>query len=547
MKKYILVILLILSVLLTACGGKQNTSADEEAQQTEEEAGKKETKNKKKRPDKKQNEEGKKVAQSLALRLCGKYSYHAEDEDEYYLLTLVAFGDNLYAYCEEAMDDEGEIITYSFWASELIPEDAKDMSSTDGDSVDVKALSFSVMSNAGQYWNSGIEGTVSLADGGVAFTGFDDGFLSSGDEERVFEKDDSFEGLFPYLSGEKNGSEELQGYWESNGPATPVYLRFDGSDIYLYQKAPDKEVYFAGGSYTEDSGTLSVTCSMLGNGGMPDEWEAEIKADGDQLILYAQDMGLEGLEGETVFEKTTASSIPVFTADQISLSADSFGPFGDGINESIPDDENGFYGVWIASVKDYDLAVAAAEKIADKGYRSEVIFSQEWENLNQKPLYCVTAERYYSEDEANDALAKIQKLGFSDAFVKHTGDHKFITVMYTNTGDVQTEILDDAIILKEVNVTPSRTWYPLYDDYDVGYTKRLIIDKNTVFDDTCDLEFFGNYEKGDSAYDWYLRNLDLMENDPDAYLQYGPALSGVFEIGISGDHVDRFFGSYWWD
>ena len=31
------------------------------------------------------------------------------------------------------------------------------------------------------------------------------------------------------------------------------------------------------------------------------------------------------------------------------------------------------------------------------------------------------------------------------------------------------------------------------------------------------------------------------------YMEKGPALKGVFEVGITGNHVDAFYGSYWWD
>ena len=38
-----------------------------------------------------------------------------------------------------------------------------------------------------------------------------------------------------------------------------------------------------------------------------------------------------------------------------------------------------------------------------------------------------------------------------------------------------------------------------------------------------------------------------MEEDPDGYSTNGMPLTGVFEVGINGSHIDRFFGSYWWD
>ena len=79
---------------------------------------------------------------SLAQRMCGKYSYHYGSgdmgDDEFLIMNVFTFGDNLYAFCGYAMADETELESYSFWASEFIPYDASEMESTDGDSVRVK-------------------------------------------------------------------------------------------------------------------------------------------------------------------------------------------------------------------------------------------------------------------------------------------------------------------------------------------------------------------------------------------------------------------------
>ena len=42
-------------------------------------------------------------------------------------------------------------------------------------------------------------------------------------------------------------------------------------------------------------------------------------------------------------------------------------------------------------------------------------------------------------------------------------------------------------------------------------------------------------------------NMELMQSDPDLYAASGPALLGVFEVSVTGSHIDRFYGSYWWD
>ena len=75
----------------------------------------------------------------------------------------------------------------------------------------------------------------------------------------------------------------------------------------------------------------------------------------------------------------------------------------------------------------------------------------------------------------------------------------------------------------------------------------LIIDKDTTFDPSCNMSFFGNYEKGQSVLEWFLKNDELAKFDPDSYSSGGPALLGIFDVAITGDHVDRVYGSYWWD
>lgn len=38
-----------------------------------------------------------------------------------------------------------------------------------------------------------------------------------------------------------------------------------------------------------------------------------------------------------------------------------------------------------------------------------------------------------------------------------------------------------------------------------------------------------------------------MNEDIEKYLMYGPALSGVFEVGIRDNKITAYYGSYWWD
>ena len=157
-----------------------------------------------------------------------------------------------------------------------------------------------------------------------------------------------------------------------------------------------------------------------------------------------------------------------------------------------------------------------------------------------------TGKEAESEEEAEAALEAV-KTSYPDAYVKFTGVRKFISVVYINYGDTKFDVSSDKVVIKDAQVSETNVWYPGCEDVGTGYIMNLEIDRNTVFDDTCDTDVFANYEAGDKPIDWFIRNYDLSVNDPDAYIAEGPALSGVFEVGINGDHIDRFFGSYWWD
>ena len=552
MKKKIrplLVFLLLLAFALQGCTGRAQDVSEDTQETAEEQAPEETGKNKPKRPAAQAEEDkGSEAKESLARRLCGKYSFHATAEDQYYMMDVVAFGDNLYAFCGYAMEEEGaDPCLYSFWASEFIPFDAADLRSTEADSVEVNQLCFSIMSNAGKYWGAGNEGTITWTADGLLFEGFSgEDFLCPPSDHRLFEKDERADDAFPYLSNGKAGNEKLEGYWKQRDAKVPLYLDFDGDNLYVYQKDSSTEVYFAGGSYTLQEGTISYQASFLGNGGEPTLYEIHYETDGVTLMTQTDEPLGRDTELLCEFDKIEAEDVPVITMEEVTFTDDSFGMFSEGINEEIPDEVDGFYGIWISAVKDYEKAVTEAEKVADRGYAAYVCFSPEWEKMNQDPYYCVTTGRYDTEDEAKRALDGVKKLGYPDAYIKHTGKHKYITVTYTNYGDMEYEVKEDEVILKNVEVSLSNVWYPGIEDAP-GYTKKLIIDRNTVFDKTCETEFFGHYEEGDTVFDWFVRNDELLNTDPEEYALYGPALSGVFEIGVNGDHVDRFFGSYWWD
>ncbi|MBR4543074.1 MAG: SPOR domain-containing protein [Lachnospiraceae bacterium] len=481
---------------------------------------------------------------SLAQRMCGKYSYHygAGESGEYLIMDVVNFGDNLYAFCGYSMGEDDTLSSYSFWASEFVPYDAAEMQSTDGDSVQVKELRFSVMSNRGKFWDSGQDGTITLTDDGLLFENFEDeDFLCSVEYGgRLFLKDERVEDVFPYLKDDNGaGADELQSLWVAHEGDYPVYIEFRGDNFYVYQKSPDSEVVYAAGGYDFSNGIISSSLATLGCGGMPSEYSASYEVSGGELVLTADDYAEPYvLSGEMRFSKIKPEDIPLITADEVVTGDDPsvvFGEFSDG-----------FYGIWIAAEKDEEKAVEKAMDLHDMDYDSYMTYSPEWENLNSKPFYCVTAGRYASEAEANAALDAV-KSAYPDAYVKFTGARKFVSVAYINYGDVKFDVSPDKVVIKDVQVSETNVWYPGCEDIGIGYTMTLVIDRDTVFDDTCDTGYFANYENGDRPIDWFIRNYELSQNDPETYIAEGPALSGVFEAGINGDHIDRFFGSYWWD
>ena len=262
-------------------------------------------------------------SKSLAARMTGKYRYLTTAEtgdEELLLMNVVNFGDNLYAFCGLALPEDSESFgAYSFWATEFIPYDANEIESTEGNKVKVNAMNFSIMSNAGLYWDAGHTGTITLTDEGLVFEGFDhDGFLVPDSEDsRLFIKDERVEDIFPYLkSDDAVGEEELQGYWVQGEEGSEFYIRFCGSNMYMYKKTPGKEVLFIAGGCDFHDGSFDFTGSELSGGGVPFEFSADYKLDGDYLTFEIQggdapDMLLSS-EG---YKRITGSDIHVTTMD----------------------------------------------------------------------------------------------------------------------------------------------------------------------------------------------------------------------------------------
>ena len=419
------------SLLLTGCAGaapastdssqstvSESDTSDEPAKNESEPSNK--SKSKKKTKNKKEDKTDEK---SLAARMAGKYSYHyseGNDEEELYIMDVMNFGDNLYAFCGKAMPDDSETFeTYTFWACEFIPDDADEMRSTDGDSVKVNELCFSIMSNAGKYWDSGHAGVITLTDDGLVFDGFDhEGFLVPYDDDsRLFLKDRRAENAFSYLKDDNmTGDDKLLGYWVNTEGDSDLYLHFSGSNLFMYEKPTNEEVFFAAGGCDFHDDSFDCTCNDIQGGGMPLEFTADYKVEGDSLyiVIKGPDAPYK-MPSEAVFERISEQDIHVTTMGEIVFDEDSFGAFGQMTKEP-------FYGLWLEAFKDEEDAKALVAKLQDKDLPAFYVYSCDWDKLNKDPYYCVTIGRSDTQAGAEAYMNDAKEAGYGSAYVKYTGD-----------------------------------------------------------------------------------------------------------------------------
>ena len=486
---------------------------------------------------------------SLAQRMAGKYSFHHSDEEgneEFYIMEMVPFGDNLYAFCGQAMpEDYGSLEAYTFWASEFIPYDADEMRSTEGDVVTVNELRFSVMSNAGKYWDTGHKGTITLTDDGLVFEGFDqEGFLvPDNDDSRLFLKDDRIENTFGYLKHKTDGGDEkLQGLWLLNDKEADLYLEFNGSDLYLYKKDPSTEVFYAAGGCEYSDGSFECTASRLGYGGQPTGLSCEYKVTDDNLMLKIKESDLDGVIPENAgYIRVKDGSVPVVKMDEVKLDSESLGMFwGNADTCELTSKEH--YGVFVSSAKSPEKLEPVMDKLEEAGFTECcIVYTPDLSGLNPEPYYVAATGLYSSEIRAEEVLSKVQAAGFKDAYAKNAGSYTGDRFWYTANGSETIEVLNDGVMLGNVSLTIP---YRVEGD---ALTADLLVPKDAVFDGSADTGSFGNYEKGDTPYEWIIRNYDLMKEDTEQYLMNGPALSGVFEVGIKDNKITTYYGSYWWD
>ena len=543
--------LTMIFLTLSGCGSKENTDTEDEEVTVSET--KKETKKKVVEEVQEEPPQIEEEMHSFAERICGKYSCSLSD-GEYEILEIVNFADNIYAYAGEAYgdDESDELDTYSFWAVEFIPFSEESVADTDSDECDFNILCFSIMSNAGKYWGAPQKVKLKITDDGLDWIAGDEGYTTH------YVRDERVAGTFPYMNDETGApfymTSDTIGSWKQiDSASVPYYIEFTTCDnMRIYRKDPASEVFLACGGLNFDAERSEWVCtySVLGRGDMPESLAFQIKVRGYVIEIVPDednDCGIDIFDSDksVMFElyrpyyrAGERNKVDTITNDDIKA-AGIDEDFTSGIDYDLPDVNAGFYGVWVSAFADEADADKLKSELDDNGFDSVIVLSSEWSEMNSKPFYCVSAGRCESQTEAEGLLVNVKSAGYKDAYVKYTGDRLNNRVYYTCYSLDDVEVSDSKVTLNDFSISdPS---------LGIDYTLTLTIDDKTEFDKDCETEFFANYEEGDTPLEWYKRNYDYSKNDPDKYMESGPALIGVFEVSITDGHIDRFYGSYWWD
>ena len=80
--------------------------------------------------------------------------------------------------------------------------------------------------------------------------------------------------------------------------------------------------------------------------------------------------------------------------------------------------------MWCYGSKNEADANSFASDLSGVGFDAKVYVTTDWENLNTELYYVVTAGVCLTEDEANYLLESVKKAGYTDAYVKYTGNRR---------------------------------------------------------------------------------------------------------------------------
>lgn len=191
-----------------------------------------------------------------------------------------------------------------------------------------------------------------------------------------------------------------------------------------------------------------------------------------------------------------------------------------------------FYGIWVFASLDGNDADDFYYS-TDNWDNTYVLLSSDWDNLNSKPYYVVSIGKYETEDEAKSALSDVKKT-YPDAYVKYSGNYKL-----PQDSDKRYELYVYAL----GNITDEGDRVEIKANTENGTVETYYIDSTTIFDESCDMEFFEEYVDGENVLSWYRRVMGM----PAGSFEMGPPIMGVFDISVTGNHIDRYYGTYWWD
>lgn len=211
------------------------------------------------------------------------------------------------------------------------------------------------------------------------------------------------------------------------------------------------------------------------------------------------------------------------------------------ISASASDEVDSFYGVWIASDQEKSNAEALVSGLKDKKFDAAFVYSSDWANLASESCFCVTMGKYETQSEAEKQLPLAYEAGYADAHVRYTGpriSHRLYYYLFGIGADDLT-VQSSQIVLHNVRTEDLSGEY-------IG-DMTLIVDEDTIFDEKCEMMYFGHYREGDTPLSWFQYNMEMLNINPEEFWPANSALLGVFEVSVTGSHIDRFFGSYWWD
>lgn len=190
-----------------------------------------------------------------------------------------------------------------------------------------------------------------------------------------------------------------------------------------------------------------------------------------------------------------------------------------------------FYGIWIQASQNYEEIEKTRAEMEAQSIDARLMLTSDWENLNSEKWYVITAGIYETEDAAKEMLPVIQNY-YPDAYVKYSGNYRG-----SNTSQIDITIYN----IDQLQVMDN---YILVSAIVAGFDRdvHLIIDGNTIFDDDCEMEYFGHYENGMSVIDWFRATYQIRINDSSDM-----SIIGVYNIDITDNHINKINGIYWWD